>query len=366
MKPIFLLGEAWGENEAKIGKPFVGPSGIELMRLLNESGIISLSPADRGDISKYFDTGDPRLLDRVWEMHREVYRWNVFQLHPAGNDLRELCGPQSKGIVGYPSIGAAKFVRKEFQDELDNLGDRLLDVDPNVVVALGNVALWALLGSTGIKKYRGTALLSSHCVAGYKLVATYHPAAILRDYAMRPTVLFDLIKAKRESEYPEIRRPPCEIWIEPEINDIQTFFEQNCKAGSTISVDIETSGKEITCIGFAPRRDLAIVIPFDDPRRPGGSYWASAELERQCWELIRKVLEDSTIYKTFQNGLYDIAFLFRAVGIRVFGAREDTMLLHHALQPESPKALGYLGSLYTDHGPWKTERKGTATIKRDE
>jgi hypothetical protein len=42
------------------------------------------------------------------------------------------------------------------------------------------------------------------------------------------------------------------------------------------------------------------------------------------------------------------------------------MLLHHALSPESLKGLAFLGSVYTDHGPWKSERKGTSTtIKKD-
>ncbi len=41
------------------------------------------------------------------------------------------------------------------------------------------------------------------------------------------------------------------------------------------------------------------------------------------------------------------------------------MLLHHALQPESLKGLGYLGSVYTDHGSWKQERKMNETIGRD-
>jgi DNA polymerase I-like protein with 3'-5' exonuclease and polymerase domains len=77
------------------------------------------------------------------------------------------------------------------------------------------------------------------------------------------------------------------------------------------------------------------------------------------------VLVDGRIPKLFQNGLYDIAFLWRAQGIAVRGAAEDTMLLSHALQPESLKGLGYLGSIYTDHGPWKSERKGETTIGRD-
>ena len=80
---------------------------------------------------------------------------------------------------------------------------------------------------------------------------------------------------------------------------------------------------------------------------------------------MRRILIDPSIPKLFQNGLYDIAFLLRSVGIAVRGATHDTMLLHHALQPESLKGLGYLGSLYSNHGPWKSERR-IATIKRDE
>jgi hypothetical protein len=47
------------------------------------------------------------------------------------------------------------------------------------------------------------------------------------------------------------------------------------------------------------------------------------------------------------------------------GAEHDTMLLSHSLQPESLKGLGYLGSVFTDEGSWKQERKGNQTIKRD-
>ena len=46
---------------------------------------------------------------------------------------------------------------------------------------------------------------------------------------------------------------------------------------------------------------------------------------------------------------------------------DDTMLLHHALQPESEKSLAFLGSLYTDESAWKLMRqRGKTTIKRDE
>jgi DNA polymerase I-like protein with 3'-5' exonuclease and polymerase domains len=136
--------------------------------------------------------------------------------------------------------------------------------------------------------------------------------------------------------------------------------------GELLSIDIETSGTQITIIGFAPRPDLALVVPFFDPRKASRSYWPTAELECEVWELIGKVLGDPAIPKLFQNGLYDMAFIWRTKGVACMGATHDTMLLHHSLQPEALKGLGYLGSIYTDHGAWKVERKGTDTIKRDE
>lgn len=81
--------------------------------------------------------------------------------------------------------------------------------------------------------------------------------------------------------------------------------------------------------------------------------------------MVRDILCDGSIPKLFHNGLYDITFLARAYGILVRGCAEDSMLAQHSLQPESLKGLGYLGSIYTDHGPWKVERKGTTTIGRD-
>lgn len=373
MKPILLVGEAMGENEAKISRGFVGASGAELLKILDDAKVISLSATDNDYIRKYYRTQDPWCLDAVWEMHPEVIRTNVFQLHPPGNDLSYLCGPREEAIPIFPPLLSKKpiyrywrggYVRKEFQYELDRLGDEILLHDPNVIVTLGNSALWALAGRTGITKLRGTTCLSTHTVSGYKLLCAYHPAAVTRQWELRPTTVVDLGKIHHENTFPEVRRPRVEIWIEPDLAYIRTFIRRFIRGCKLLSVDIETSGNQITCIGFAPRRDLALVVPFHDSRSKSGSYWATPQLERRCWELIRQVLEDPSIPKLFQNGLYDIAFIWRSVGVRVLGATHDTMLLHHALQPEALKGLGYLGSIYTDHGPWKSEHK-EQTIGRD-
>jgi len=172
------------------------------------------------------------------------------------------------------------------------------------------------------------------------------------------------MKAARESKFPEIRRPKREIWIQPTLDDIRRFKQEHIDGCQRLSVDIETAGRAITCIGFAPRPDIGLVIPFVRPSRTGRNYFTNPASEREAFRLIRQILGDPKTRKTFQNGMYDIAFLWRAYGIKVMNAEEDTMLLHHALYPESEKSLGYLGSIYTDEGSWKKMRKND-TIKED-
>lgn len=365
-KPVFLVGEAYGENEAKINAGFVGASGLELLRMLNDADFLTLTGEDFALISRYFDTGDPRYIDNIWRMHPEVYRTNVFNRHPRANKLEEFCGPKATALAAYPALIPGKFVRAEFQSEIDRLGDEILEADPNLIICLGNAALWALTGSSGISKVRGTVCLSTHCVSGFKLLPTYHPSAVLRQWELRPTTVFDFIKASREAAYSEIRKPKREIWIEPTLEDLDEFYRLHIHGCSILAVDIETSGEQITEIGFAPSPQVALVLPFKDARKKAGNYWPTIDAELLAWGFVRRICEDREIAKVFQNGPYDIAFLLRGYDIKVYGAAEDTMFLAHALQPEQLKGLGYLGSIYTDEGAWKNERKFKTTIKKDE
>jgi DNA polymerase len=335
---IAIVGEAWGAEEEKERTPFIGASGYHLTKMLNEVGI------NRAD----------------------CLVTNVFNLRPKGNRVETLCGPKPYALPGYTALLKGKYLHKKYEPELLRLGDELLEADPNVIIALGNTAMWALLGRTAISKFRGTTELSTHTVSGFKVLSTYHPAAVLRDWSLRPVVVSDLHKAARESEFPDLRRPKREVWIEPTMEDLYEFDRTYLAGTVRLSVDIETAGSQITCIGFAPSPGVAIVIPFFDTRKKGRSYWDTEQLERDAWAYVKGVLERASITKLFQNGLYDIAFLWRAMGIRVVNATDDTMLLHHSLQPESLKGLGFLGSLYCDEGPWKHMRAKHETIKRDE
>jgi DNA polymerase I-like protein with 3'-5' exonuclease and polymerase domains len=171
--------------------------------------------------------------------------------------------------------------------------------------------------------------------------------------------------ATRESAHPDIRRPEREIWIEPTVEDIENFTESYIRGCDLLSIDIETAGDRITCIGFAPNSRIALVVPFDDARAADRNFWTSIEDEHAAWQIVKCILGDITIPKLFQNGAYDIAFLWRSMHIKVYGATEDTMLLNHALQPEMLKNLGFLGSIYSDERSWKGMAKHGKTIKRD-
>jgi len=344
-----LIGEAWGEHEARQRTAFVGPTGYLLNNLMDEAGI----------------------------RRADCYLTNVFNFKPHMNKIESLMGPKNQGIIGYPplSIRTAKltgndatrgtYIRGEFRSELLRLGREIQEVKPNVIVALGNTAMWATLGKTRIGALRGVVQMSTHTKAGFKVLPTYHPAAVFKQWSLRTLVTMDLIKARRESVYPDIRRPKREIWIEPTLEDFLEFDRRYLQSCERISVDIETAGHLITCIGFAPSPRIALVVPFLDPRRAGRNYWSDYETYCEAINIVRTILSRATP-KTFQNGLYDITFIYRAWGIKVRGATDDTMLLHHALQPESLKGLGFLGSVYTDEGAWKLMRKKKSTIKRED
>jgi len=339
-QPIMIVGEAWGKDEAEARLPFVGKTGGILRVMLRQVGI---------DISS-------------------VYLTNVFNLQPpGGNDVKNLCGSRPEAIKGMPALNRGKFVRAEYLPEIERLYHEIATIKPNIVITCGATPTWALLHTNGIAKHRGAPF---SCpipgpIAGVKVLPTYHPSAVARDWKLRPIVIADLHKAKREAEFPEIRRPRREIWIEPTFKDINTFYNEYMLDCDELSIDIETIGNQITCIGFAPTEVVALVIPFYDPRQKDGNYWRTIEEELRVWDLVRYFCSlDRAVVG--QNFMYDMRFLLDSYGIPCPNTN-DTMLLHHALQPEMQKSLNFLASVYSDELKWKfMGGRGTLTRKKED
>jgi hypothetical protein len=169
---------------------------------------------------------------------------------------------------------------------------------------------------------------------------------------MRGTMINDFKKARRAAEEQggAIIRPKRELWLSPDLTDLQRFLPF-LKASPLISCDIETERNQITKVGLAASKSLAIVVPFVSPIEKEHSYWRLLDEEMAAWEWLRMVADTQTP-KIFQNGGYDNwHFLRHDVPMRNWC--HDLRLLHHALYPELPKSLAYMGSVYTFERAWK-------------
>ena len=307
---IAVVGEAPGREEDRMGMPFVGSAGKILNQMLEDAGIT------RG----------------------ECYITNVMNIRPNDNDFGQFYEDKSR--------------KKPIQELLDGyvrLQEEIRSVAPNVIIALGNEALKALTGITGITKYRGSILSWYDEVTDnhFKVVSTIHPAAVMRNWEQRPLVIMDLARAKEESTSPGYNEMP-RLWTKVgSIEELRTRIKNSLKA-EYLSFDIETCNNQISCIGFATSSDTAYTIPIAMYDK---SYW-TPEQELEVWSLIKQLLE-SNIKKIAQNANFDMLYLYKTVGIKTKNLWMDTMNAHHTIYPELPKGLDTLCSIYTKQPYYK-------------
>ncbi len=298
-----IVGEAPGRDEEREGEPFVGHSGRLLTQLLR------LSKMPRTD----------------------CYITNVSKERPKGNNFR-----RKYYDSGQPT--------PELLSLREGLLEELREVNPNVTLALGNEAMEALTGVRGISSWRGS-ILEAH--NGLKVIPTYHPAGTLRMWDYFPYMLFDITKAVKDSEFPELRIPNPELLTDITFEEAIHYLSL-LKEETKVAFDIETARKWITMISFCPNSEWSICIPFLKTR--GGkvlpeSYWNPVE-ERIIWEKIADILADPQIGMIAQNANYDIAYMHK-YGCPTENLYMDTMNAHHCVYPETRKGLGVLQSIYT-------------------
>jgi uracil-DNA glycosylase family protein len=154
--PLMLVGEQPGDEEDRAGRVFVGPAGRLLRLLLGEAGI---------------DPATTYLTNAVKHFRFEFRSRRRLHKTPSQREL-EACNI---------------WLRRE-----------IARVRPRVIVTLGTTALRAVIGEKlAIVAARQRSLVS---VEGTPVVATYHPAAVLRApaserAALRAVLLGDLQRA---------------------------------------------------------------------------------------------------------------------------------------------------------------------------
>jgi DNA polymerase I-like protein with 3'-5' exonuclease and polymerase domains/uracil-DNA glycosylase len=349
---IMIVGEAPGEKEVAARRPFVGPSGRLLDEVLREAGLA------RG----------------------MCFLTNVCREQPPGNDLMKSgwVAGRVKDRTPEHTILASQWVNPKVRFGLSLLEKELRLVQPTVVIALGNLALWALTGEWGITKWRSSILplslaggtstppaatltpAAGASASPVKVIPALHPAAVLREWPKRGLLVHDLRRARYEMEQgPGIQRPDYSYIIRPSFNAafqwLLALYDRLEAATDPIplAADIETRGGHTACLGIATSRTDAICIPWMCVERLEGYWlpWQEAILIRYS----RLVLSHPKAEVQWQNGAYDHQYEHRW---HFFQPRLgwDTMVAHHAMFSISPKALDHLSSLYcTYHRYWKDD-----------
>ena len=320
---IAIVGEAPGADEERNKVPFVGAAGRLLDSLLARAGIRRSS----------------------------CFITNVIKVRPSGNDIKQFIDISKKNII----------VTDVYTHYLNELKKDLERVKPNIVIALGNLPLYALTGLIKVTKRRGS-IYESTLVKELKVISTFHPSGVLRSGSiLNQHLLFhDLTKAKEESESPEIKRDEVEYILRPSFYDVLNFINQ-IKDGMTIAIDIEVIKLEVSHLSIAISKKNVMSIPF----YVKGDNYFSIDHEMEIWDNVKRLLENKEVRKTGQNIIFDAAFLFRRYGI-VSRNLEDTMVEHGILYPEFPKGLDFLTSMYTSEPYYKDEGKKYIKIGGDE
>ena len=327
---IAIIGEAPGSDEISTGTPFVGASGRELDKYLSKVGLL----------------------------RDACFIGNICQHQPSGN-----------------KIATFDWDGEQIQSGLLTLHNELSSFKPNICWLLGSSALHAFkegIHATPKKRktkdglafafpnsigdWRGSLFLSSNDspYPNCKCVASYHPAAALRNFEWMPTILLDLLfKVWKESKSPNLTLPKRELRVNLNFNEIIAELRKIQCEKPLVSVDIEGGVASMSCLSLATSPSYSFIVPFTT--LTGQSLWRLDEEVTLFQELV-KVLGSPLIPKVLQNSLYDRFVLHYSYGVLIRGVVDDTMLKHWELYCELEKSLGFQCSLYTDEPYYKSDR----------
>ena len=320
---IFIVAESPGRTEEQSGRPFVGASGQLLKQMLQHSGI---------DFNSCF----------VTNVSPERPPNGKFMYFYEGKTHKE------------PSERLLKW-QQELRDKIERL-------KPNVVILLGAEALKAVTNKKGIEAWRGSIMTYKNV----KLIATYHPAAVIRKYSFHPVVEMDLAKANKESQFPDVRYDKYNIISKPSLTQALQWMDE-CSNYPRVGWDIETVGKHVRCVGLArgsSDNPEALVIPFikfpsTDMVMPGtkniirignvsetmSSYWNEHD-ELLILNALDKIMSGKMIQKVGHNSIsFDAPLILEEFKMETNNHSMDTMHAFHLLYSELPMGLKFLNTI---------------------
>lgn len=353
---IAIVGEAWGQDEFAAHLPFVGASGRELDRMLGEAGIA----------------------------RSDCFVTNVIPERPYNNELAHPDFFHKKAEAKSPPL-AGLYPTEKTLAYIERLSEQLRIVNPTLVIAAGNYALWALstyarvtpgsdesgrrtgfLVPSGIGDYRGSMVRTTERFGRRPLLPIYHPALILRQWAFRATTVHDLRFRVPLALSGDWDRPTSAYTIIFEPSADEAIAELSATLATLdaaerplrLTNDIETARGLITCVGLTLRARYALTIPFI--RKLPDNSWEAAYPRptfARVLDLLRRILTHPNALIEGQNYLYDIQYIRKFLGV-LPRCDFDTMSAQHVLFPGTPKGAADLSSIYCHyHWHWKDDNK---------
>lgn len=316
---IFIVGEAPGEEEDRMGQPFVGRAGKLLNQLLEQAGI----------------------------NRAEVTIGNVARERPPGNKISFFFEDQ-KCTVPKPMM--AKW-REELRQEI-------IQSKPNIVICMGATAMWGVMGEKGMVENRGY-IQQSQYIPGQKVIVTWHPQKVGYEWNLAFETVMDLRKARKNADYPELPPDTRILNAHPSTNEFTEYLKYLLyEHKGLVAVDIETTtGNHIDIIGLADSSNHAVSFSLLNGDR---SPRLSTPKEMEVWYLIARVLKEREI--VMQNGKYDAATLMHKLGIVATGFKYDTMIAAHACWPEARRSLSFLSTICLNVPKWKHQSHSAPTL----
>jgi uracil-DNA glycosylase family 4 len=312
---IAIVAEAPGEREVQQRVPLIGGSGKYLWDIVRKDGIT----------------------------RNDVYITNVVKRKlVSAADGYAVAANKQKIVVTKQEKSGWRHILHEELSRLPRL---------EYVVALGNYALEALTGLSGITDKRGSVFaLDLPNNRRVQVLCTYNPAHVMREPRMEIVFRMDINKLKRLREG-TFSVPRIDALINPTYTEACDFIRYAGSLDTPLAYDIETMAGETACVGFAPTDDTGMCINF----RSQGENHYTLEQERDIRLQIQSLLSAPHVKLVAQNGHYDASWLWFKDRIRVHAHWFDTMLAHHFLYPSLPHNLGFITAQYTDHPHYKDD-----------
>lgn len=330
---IVVVTDAPTADDIWKGYPLAGQSGDFFSKLLHEAGIL----------------------------RSECYVTTVLKTRPLGDNVNALY-TQTKSTAQKLHLGEVLngvWVHASIPPAVEALHSELALISPVAVIALGDLAMFALTGVFGsVDTWRGSHLdLLPLPPYPCTVIPTYPPAALYKQWAVKGFCVRDLQRARDISSRPELYTyPSYKFSIRPTFEHtrstlISLLGEVSSGKPLPLSVDIETIARRISCIGFAWSVREALCIPF---MTLDGHYWSEEEEIEICF-LMKELLTHPLTQVIGQNFNYDNQYFARYLGY-LPNQTFDTMIAQHVLFPGIPKALDFLSSMYCHwHRYWKDE-----------